>query len=56
MFDLNGKKYLEAAIEEAHEATAHGGVEKTLKWLTDEFICRPFSSLFKEYVASCDTC
>jgi len=26
------------------------------KWLTDKFICQPFSRLVKEYVASCDTC
>jgi len=30
MFDINGKNYLEAAIKKAHDATAHGGVEKTL--------------------------
>jgi len=55
-FDMNGKNYLEDAIKEAHGATAHGGVEKRLKWLTDKFICQPFSRLVKEYVASCDTC
>jgi len=55
MFDMNGKNYLEDAIKEAHDATAHGGVEKTLKWLTDKFICQPFSRLVKKYVASCDT-
>jgi len=53
---MNGKNYLEDAIKEAQVATAHGGVEKTLKWLTDKFICQPFSRLVKEYVASCDTC
>jgi len=53
---MKGKNYLEDAIKEAHDATAHGGVEKTKKWLTDKFICQPFSSLVKEYVASCDTC
>jgi len=55
-FDMNGKNYLEDAIKEAHDATAHSGVEKTLKWLTDKSICQPFSRLVKEYVASCDTC
>jgi len=53
---MNGKNYLEDAIKEAHDATAHTGVEKTLKWLTDKFICEPFSRLVKEYVASCNTC
>jgi len=55
-FDMNGKNYLEDAIKEAHDATAYGGVEKTLKWLTDKFICQPFSRLVKECVASCNTC
>jgi len=46
-FDMNGKNYLEDAIKESHDATAHGGVEKTLKWLTDRLIYQPFSSLVK---------
>jgi len=50
-----GKNYLEDAIKEAHDATAHGGVEKSLKWLTDKFICQPFSRLVKQYVATYDT-
>jgi len=54
-FDMNSKYYLEDAIKEAHDAMAQCGVEKTLKWLTDKFICQPFSGLVKEYVASCDT-
>ena len=55
MFDLNGKNYLISGIKESHNAMAHGGVEKTLKWLTYEFICQLFSKLIKECVASCDT-
>jgi len=55
-FDMNGKNYLEDAIKEAHDATAHGGVEKTLKWLSDKYICQLFSRLVKEYMLSCDTC
>jgi len=55
-FDMKGKNYFEVTIKEAHDATAHGWVEKTLKWLTDKFICQAFSSLIQEYVASCDTC
>jgi len=53
---MNSKNYLEAATKEAHDATAYGGVEKTWKWLTDRFICQPFSRIVKVYVASCDTC
>jgi len=30
-FDMNGKNYLKDAIKEAHDATAYGGVKKTLK-------------------------
>jgi len=55
-FDMNGKNYLEATIKEALDATAHGGVEKTLKWFTNKFICQPLPRLVKEYVASCETC
>jgi len=55
-FDMNGRNYLEEASKDTHDATAQGGFEKTLKWLTDKFICHPFSRLVKEYVASCDTC
>jgi len=36
---MNGKNYIEAAIKEAHNAIANREVEKTLKWLTDKFIC-----------------
>jgi len=53
---MKGKNYLEDAIKEAYDAMAHGGVEKMLKWLTDKFICQPFSRLVKEYIACCDTC
>jgi len=55
-FDMKGKNYVEDAIKEAHAATTHGGGEKTMKWLTDKYICQPLSRLVKEYVASCDTC
>jgi len=54
-FNMNGKNYLEDAIKEAHDATVHSGVEKRLKWLTDKYICQPFSRLVNGYVASCDT-
>jgi len=55
-FDMNGKNYLKDTIKEAHDAMAHGGVEKTSKWLTDKFIFQPFLRLVKEYMASCNTC
>jgi len=46
-FNMNGKNYLEDAIKEAHNATAHGGVEKTLKWLTDKFFASHFQGSLK---------
>jgi len=41
---MNGKNYLEDAIKEDRDATAHGGVEKTFKCLTDKYICQPFNT------------
>jgi len=55
-FDMNGKNYLEDAIKEAHDATAHGAVEKSLKSLPNKYICQPFTRLVKEYVTGYDTC
>jgi len=53
---MNIKNYLTTTIKESHDATAYGRVEKTLKLLTDRFICQPFSRLVKEYVVICNTC
>jgi len=47
MVDIKGRNYLEDVIKKAHDATIHGGVEKTLKWSPDKFICYPFSNLVK---------
>ena len=55
-FNAEGKNFLEIAIAEAHAATAHGGIEKTMKALTDKFECQSFSLLVREYVGSCDIC
>ena len=55
-FDYNGNNFLEIAIQEAHDATAHGGIEKTMKALTDKFMCQSFLTLIKDYGNSCDTC
>ena len=52
---MNRNKYLVAASNEAYDATAHSGAEKTWKWLTDKLIWQPFSRLVKEYMASCET-
>ena len=54
--EVEGKNYLELLLQEAHEATAHGGIEKTMKYLTDRYMHQEFSRLVKEYVTSCDTC
>ena len=55
-FKFDSKNYLELAIAEAYDATAHGGIEKTMKALPDKFECQFFSKVVKEYIASCDTC
>ena len=56
IINVEGKNLLEIAIAEAHTATPHSGMEKTMKALTDEFECQSFSQLVKEYVESCDIC
>ena len=38
-FNVEGKNFLEIAIAESHAATAHSGLEKTMKALTDKFEC-----------------
>ena len=55
-FNMEGKSFLAIAIAEAYAATAHGGMEKTMKALTDKFECQSFSRLVREYVRSCDIC
>ena len=55
-FNAKGKNLLEIAITEAHAATAHGRIEKTMKALTDKFAYLSFSRLVKEYVGSCNIC
>ena len=55
-FNVEGKNFLEIAKAEAHAVTAYGGIEKTIKALTDIFECQSFSHLVGEYVRSCDIC
>ena len=55
-FNMEGKNFLEIAIAENQAATAHGGIEKTMKAPTDKFDCQSFSCLVREYVGSCDIC
>ena len=55
-FNAEANNFLEIAIAEAHVATAHSGIEKTMKALTDKFECQSFSCLIREYVGSCDIC
>ena len=55
-FNTEGKNFLEIAIAKGHAATAHGGIKKTIKALTDKFECQSFSCLVREYVRSCDIC
>jgi len=53
-FDLNGKDYLEGGIKGDQDVTVHGGVEKTLKWLTDKYSYQLFTRLVEEYMPRYD--
>ena len=53
---MEAKNFLEIAIAEAHAVTAHVGIEKTMKVLSDKFEYQSFSCLIKEHVGSCDIC
>ena len=55
-FNVEGKNILKIAIAEAHAATAHCGIEKTMKALCNKFECQFFSRLAREYVGSCNIC
>ena len=55
-FSVEGKNLLQIANAEAHAATVHVGIEKTIKALNDKFESQSFSSLVREYVGSCDIC
>ena len=56
IFNWERKNFLEIAIAEAHVATTHGGIEKTIKAQTDKFECQSFSQLVNKYVGRCDIC
>ena len=56
IFNGKGRNLLKIAIAKAHAATAHGGIEKTIKALTNKFECQSFSCLISEYVGSCNIC
>ena len=55
-FNSEGKNSLEIAIAEAHAATAHGGIKKMMKALTDKFQSLAFSCLVRVYVGTCNIC
>ena len=55
-FVFAGKNYYESVIDEAHVATANGGVEKTMQYLTDRDQSQLLSAIVQLFVASCDTC
>ena len=55
-FTAKNENFLEIAIAEAHAATPHGVIEKTMKALTDKFAYLCFSHLVREYVGSYDIC
>ena len=55
-FVFAGKNYYEALIDAAHVATANGGVEKTMRYLTARYLSQALCALLQSFVASCDTC
>ena len=55
-FVFAGKNYCEPLIDEAHIATAHVGVEKTMQYLTHRYQSQSLSALVQSFMASCDTC
>ena len=55
-FVFAGKNYYESQIDEAYVVTAHGGVEKTMQYLTDRYQSHSLSALVQLFVASHDTC
>ena len=55
-FVFAGKNYYQPLIDEAHVATAHDGVEKTMPSLTDRYPSLSLSALVQSLVASWDTC
>ena len=48
-FNARGENFLEIAITETYIATAHDGIKKTMKALTNKFECQSLSQLVKEY-------
>ena len=55
-FVFAGKNYDEPLIDEAHLATPHGRVEKTMQYLTDRYQSQSLSALVQSFMASCNTC
>ena len=56
MLNAEDKNYLIIAIVEANAATAHGGIYKTMRALTEKFECQSFSRHVREYVGICNIC
>ena len=55
-FVLRGENDYEPLIDIAHDATAHGGVEKTMEYLPDRYQSQSLSPVVQSFVTSCDTC
>ena len=55
-FIFAGKNYYGPIIDEEHLATAHGGVKKTMQYLTNRYKSQCLSGLVQLFVPSCDTC
>ena len=55
-FIFAGKNYYEPLIDEAHVVIVHGGVEKTMQYVTDRHQSRSLPALEQSFVASYDIC
>ena len=54
-FVAAGNNHYESRIDEAHVATAHVGVDKTMQYLTAAYQSQSVSVLVRSFVASCDS-
>ena len=56
LLDVEGKKLLEIAIVQVHAVTAHGGMQKTKKAISDKFEHMFFACLVRENIGSGEIC
>ena len=55
-FVVAGNNSYECLIDEAHVATAHVGLDKTMQYLADGYQSQSASVLVRSFVVSCNAC